>query len=128
MKQRPLGILVICLLGMIGVIMLIGGGFLCLFGAEAVHQLIQQNGGRSDISVRLLGVMLAFGCWIYAAVHGLIVRGLFRLRPWARFVMMLISLVSLSSLFHTFSVVTLIVSGGTFWYLAFNERVRAAFR
>ncbi|MEQ8279717.1 MAG: hypothetical protein RMA76_04615 [Deltaproteobacteria bacterium] len=127
MKQRPLGLLVICAMGVVGVIAQIILGAICMFGILLhAHSVTYLREG--DSAIVLIAVIAGLNCWAAALVGAKLVHGLYHLRRWARTAVMVLSLVLLASVPFLFNYVTLLVGGFTLAYLALAPTVRTSFR
>ena len=83
----------------------------------------------------VIGILVGLALVALGMIELFVARGLWKMRPWARIVAILLSLLAIVnavstivSSFHFFQVVRLIVDGGIVAYLVLSEEARKAFK
>lgn len=137
--NRPTGVKVVSLLYYIWALLWMAFGLLVALGAtiiikymiEVIPQLETVDYG----TLVVMGIILGLALIALGIIELLVARGLWKMRPWARIVAIVLSLLAvinavsaILSGFKFFQIVRIIVDGGIVAYLLISKEAREAFK
>jgi len=130
-KNMPLGVKILAILGYIGAALLLVGGIVMLVGSASIGALLANIPGYSlivgavgAVLTAMVGVMML----IFAVLEYFIARGLWNGKNWARVTQLVLSSLGLLGSIAPFNIINIVINGVVIWYLGFNKEAVAYFK